>query len=72
MGHDVTLFSAYPFRIGQKIRIEGSRRAGDWEVASISEHKVTLRCPLSKKEFSWNKFCYAVEERHNEEWPKKD
>jgi hypothetical protein len=68
MEHDVTVFKAYPFKEGQKIRIEGSGRSGDWEVAGISDTKVTLRCPISKKEFSWSKFCYHVEDKHME-WP---
>ncbi len=72
MGHDVTLFTAYPFKVGQKIRIEGSRRSGDWEVVEVGEHKVTLKCPISKKEFSWTKFCYFSEEKTNSTWPLKD
>lgn len=72
MNCDVTVFSPYSFRVGQKIRIEDSRRAGDWEVAGISEHKITLRCPISGKEFSWNKFCYLVEEEKNSTWPQQD
>jgi hypothetical protein len=71
MGHDVAVFKPYPFRVGQKIRIENSRRAGDWEIAAISEHMVTLRCPISHKEFEWNKFCYLVEEETNSRWPQK-
>lgn len=69
---DVTVFSPYSFRVGQKIRIEDSRRAGDWEIAHISEHKITLRCPISGKEFSWNAFCYLVEEEKNSTWPQED
>ena len=66
MGHDVTVFKPYPFTIGQKIRIEDSRRAGDWEIVAISEHKVTLRCPISRKEFDWTKFCYVVDEENED------
>ncbi len=66
---NVTIFEPYPFVVGQKIRIEGSRRKGDWEVIDISEQKVTLRCPVSHKEFSWDRFCYVVEEKDNEQWP---
>jgi hypothetical protein len=72
MGHDVTLFKPYPFKVGQKIRIEESRRRGDWEIAAVGEHTITLRCPISKKEFKWNKFCYLTEERRNSTWPQKD
>lgn len=72
MTHDVTVFKPYPFVVGQKIRIENSRRAGDWEIAAVGEHKITLRCPISHKEFEWNMFCYNVEERKNSVWPQPD
>jgi len=71
MGHDVAVFKPYPFSVGQKIRIENSRRSGDWEIAAISERTVTLRCPISQKEFEWNKFCYLVDEETNSSWPQK-
>ena len=69
MEHKVTLFEPYPFTVGQKIRIKNSRRAGDWEIAAIGEHTVTLRCPISNKQFEWKKFCYVVEELENSVWP---
>ncbi|MGA7279160.1 MAG: hypothetical protein WBW79_14575 [Desulfocapsaceae bacterium] len=69
MIYDVAVFKPYPFTVGQKIRIEGTRRAGDWEVAAIGEHKVTLRCPISGKEFEWSRFCYLVEEETGVAWP---
>ena len=69
MGYDVTLFEPYPFVVGQKIRIKNSRRAGDWEIAAVGEHTVTLRCPISKKEFEWKKFCYNVGELPDSKWP---
>ena len=65
----VTIFKPYPFKIGQKIRIEESRRRGDWEVVDINENKVTLRCPVSNKEFAWDLFCYFAEEKDNSPWP---
>jgi hypothetical protein len=68
MDHNVTLFKPYPFQKGQKIRIEGSGRSGDWEVIDISESKVTLRCPISKKEYKWPGFCYHVEDQ-TMKWP---
>ncbi len=71
MEHDVTFFKVYPFTIGQKIRVEGGRRSGDWEVVDIGEHKITLKCPISKKEFSWAKFCYFTQEE-KDTWPLKD
>lgn len=72
MKHDVLVFEQYPFSVGDKIRIDNGRRKGDWEVAAIEEHKVTLRCPISKKEFSWNKFCYVTRKEKGAEWPQKD
>ncbi len=69
MKHDVTIFKPYSFTVGQKIRIDGSRRSGDWEVAAVGEHKITLRCPISKKEFEWTKFCYLTEEKQGTTWP---
>ena len=70
MGHDVTVFSTYPFRVGQKIRIEGSRRAGDWEVIGVSDNTVTLRCPISGRQFEWPIFCYLIDEEKGSIWPK--
>jgi len=67
----VAVFKAYPFMLGQKIRIEESPRSGDWEVIGITEHKVTLRCPISKKEFTWSRFCYLTEDCE-QEWPRPD
>ncbi len=68
-GHKVTIFKPYPFQVGQKIRIEESHRKGDWEVVCISERKITLRCPISNKEFSWDMFCFFVEEKEDASWP---
>ena len=67
--HKVTTFKPYPFEVGQKIRIEGSRREGGWEVADITESKVTLRCPLFNKEYTWDLFCYFTEEKNDAPWP---
>ncbi len=68
---NVTLFKAYPFKVGQKIKIEESPRSGDWEVIKVTEHKVTLRCPFSQKEMIWSRFCYFVEET-DRQWPEKE
>ncbi len=65
----VTIFKPYPFEVGQKIRIEGSSRNGDWEVTDMTESKVTLRCPLSNKEYTWDLFCYVTEEKDDASWP---
>jgi hypothetical protein len=72
MKHDVLVFNQYPFSVGDKIRIEDGRRKGDWEVAAIGEHKITLRCPISHKEFSWAKFCYLSSRKENSDWPQTD
>ncbi|MBW1636050.1 MAG: hypothetical protein JRC87_08930 [Deltaproteobacteria bacterium] len=69
MKYDVTVFTPCSFKTGQKIRIEGGRRKGDWEVVAVGEHMVTLRCPVSKKEYEWPFFCYFTEEKKEEEWP---
>jgi len=68
MDHHVTVFKPYSFKKGQKIRIEGSKRSGDWEVVNLSDTKVTLRCPISKQEVNWARFCYFVEDK-TMAWP---
>lgn len=70
--HDVTLFEPYPFKVGQKIRIEGGKRHGDWEVVGVSDTKVTLKCPISLREFEWTRFCYHTEDRSGDVWPRSD
>ncbi|MGD9022578.1 MAG: hypothetical protein PVJ62_02245 [Deltaproteobacteria bacterium] len=70
--HNVVMFRPYPFRVGQKIRIEAGPRRGDWEVFDVSEHKVGLRCPVSNRTFEWHRFCYFVEELKEVQWPQKD
>ncbi len=72
MAHDVVVFKPYPFKVGQKIRIENTRRSGDWLVAAIGENSVTLKCPISQKEFEWNIFCYTTEVRKQTNWPQTD
>ncbi len=69
--YDVTIFEPYPLRVGQKIRINGGKRNGDWEVADINDAKVTLRCPISGRQFEWARFCYLVEERKDALWPEE-
>ena len=70
--HTVSVFKPYPFVMGQKINIEGGPRSGDWEVIGITDRKVKLRCPISHREFEWNRFCYFVEDCEDAAWPKKD
>jgi hypothetical protein len=69
--HQVAIFRPYPFEPGQKIRLEGGPRSGDWEIREVGERKVKLRCPVSGREFEWDRFCYFVEERVAE-WPAPD
>ena len=68
----VTLFKSYPFKVGQKIYIEDGPRRGDWEVVGLSERKVKLRCPISKREFEWNRFCYFTADAKDSPWPHPD
>jgi hypothetical protein len=70
--HSITLFRTYPLQAGQKIRIEGGPRAGDWQVVAVGDKTVTLRCPVSGREFQWARFVYHVEDRDAEEWPRTD
>ena len=69
---NVILFEPYPFSVGQKIRITSGPRRGDWEVTGLSDRKVTLRCPISGREFEWDRFCYLAGGKKNEEWPRRD
>lgn len=69
--HNVTVFKPYPFEVGQKINIAGGPRKGDWEVVGVTEKKVKLKCPISKKEFEWALFCFHAEDQENVTWPKE-
>ena len=66
--HLVTFFRPAALVPGQKIRIEGGPRRGDWEVVAADEKSVTLRCPISGRTFDWKPFCYQTDEREAE-WP---
>lgn len=70
--HTVTIFRPYPLQVGQKITIADGPRRGDWEIAAVSERKVTVRCPVSGRQFEWDRFCYLAEDRQNEPWPHVD
>ncbi len=59
----IVVFRRYPFRIGERLHIEDGPRKGDWEVISVSERKVGLRCPVSGTRVEWDRFCYLVDER---------
>jgi hypothetical protein len=66
MTETVLFFRPYPFTAGQKIHIEDGPRRGDWVVIAMDERKMTLRCPVSGREFNWDRFCYVVEAREAE------
>jgi len=70
--HPVTEFKPYEFKVGEKIRIEGGPRGGDWEVIGLSDKKVKLRCPVSGVEVEWARFCYFTEHLEAAPWPKRD
>ena len=67
----VTIFKPCDLEPGQKIRIEGSKRQGDWEVVEVTDLKMTLRCPVSGKQVTWDRFCCHVTEETNAPWPRK-
>lgn len=69
MPETITVFRPYPFQVGEKLRIEGGRRGGDWEVAAVDDKAVTLRCPISGREFAWSPFCYFIKEDSAGIWP---
>ena len=70
--HRVSTFRPYSFEMGQRIHIDGGPRAGDWQVVGVTERKVKLRCPLSGREFDWDRFCYLASEQDGVEWPRHD
>ena len=58
----VRCFSLYEFTVGEMIYIDSGKRKGDWRVAAVDDKTITLRCPMSGREFTWNRFCYHVGE----------
>ncbi|MGV1097944.1 hypothetical protein ACUUL3_00845 [Thiovibrio sp. JS02] len=66
----VSVFSPYPFAIGERLHIAAGPRRGDWQVIGISEGKVRLRCPVSGREVEWDRFCYLLQS-NIQEWPQK-
>jgi hypothetical protein len=67
----ISVFRTFPFHKDQKIHIENGLRRGDWLVVGVSDRKVKLRCPVSGREFEWDRFCYFAEERQDREWPRQ-
>jgi len=70
--HKVVHFEPYPFTVGQRVNIRSGPRKGDWEVIGVTDRKVKLRCPVSLREFEWDRFCYFTEEKSDVQWPQKD
>ena len=70
--HDVTVFSPYPFKVGQKIYIDEGHRKGDWEIVAMDDRKVKLKCPVSLREFELNPLRLCVKVENGIEWPRKD
>ena len=68
----VIIFKPYPFQVGQKIFIEEGPRRGDWEVIAVTTRKLKLRCPISKREVEWDRFCYFSHVDENSPWPHAD
>ncbi|MEN8140475.1 MAG: hypothetical protein ABFR97_04555 [Thermodesulfobacteriota bacterium] len=64
----VSCFAPYPFKAGERLNIAAGKRQGDWLVAAVNGDKVTLRCPVSGREFEWQNFCYLVTE-NEQPWP---
>lgn len=59
----VRCFTPCDFSVGEMIYIDDGKRKGDWRVVAFDDKTVTLRCPMSGREFSWSRFCYQVGER---------
>ena len=70
MHHNVTFFKPYPVKQGQKIRIEDSPLSGDWEIIGVTPSKITIRCPISKKELTKDRFLFFTEEKQDK-WPRE-
>ena len=72
MADKVINFRPYPLEPGDKIRIDGSPRGGDWLVLDVTDRKMKLKCPVSGVEVEWDRFCALSEIGVDQEWPKKD
>ncbi|MEA1968422.1 MAG: hypothetical protein U9N77_09410 [Thermodesulfobacteriota bacterium] len=69
MHHNVTFFKSCPLKEGQKIRIEDSPLSGDWEIIGLTPSRITLCCPVSKKEITKDRFLVFTEEKEAQ-WPR--
>ena len=68
MQHEVAFFKPYPLKKGQKIRIEDSPLQGDWEIVDVTAFKVRIRCPITKKELTKDRFFFFTETK-KDQWP---
>jgi hypothetical protein len=66
-----TTFHLVPLEPGQKIRILGVPRGGDWLVLDADDRKMRVRRPVSGKEVEWDRFLTVAEVLESEEWPKR-
>lgn len=69
--HKVAVFEPYPFEVGQKLSIGSGPRRGDWEVIGLTDRKIRLRCPVTRKEVEWDRFCYHVKDEDWPRWPQE-
>ncbi|KIX15530.1 hypothetical protein [Dethiosulfatarculus sandiegensis] len=67
----VFYFEPFELKAGQKINLTRGPRRGDWLVKEVTEHKVTLKCPVTGKEIKTDRFCFLLEERLVEKWPEE-
>ncbi len=72
MDNGVAIFTPYPFQVGERLRITGGPRQGDWRVVGLTDAKVTLECPVSGQRVTWARFCYLVERRGDLPWPQEE
>lgn len=70
--HDVYRFRPFALEAGHRIHIEGGVLRGDWEVVSVGERKVRLRCPVSGREVERDHLLAFVSLQKGTEWPKHD
>ena len=42
-------FRRTPLKVGERIWLEDGPEQGEWEVMSVEEDKITLRCPIAHR-----------------------
>ncbi len=60
-------FEPYPFTVRQEMNTTQGPRNGDLEVIDVTEKKVKLCCPVSLREFEWDRFCYFIDKKNDVE-----